>query len=59
MYDDPASLIYAECPQGTGRVIAFTSRGRTKKIIAILLIGKRFVDVPLADLKHIRAPRKK
>lgn len=53
--DDPTAPIHVDCREGRGRVVGFTSRGRTKKIVAIVLIGRKFVDVPLGDLRAVRA----
>ena len=51
-------MIYVECKEGRGRVVGWVSRGRTKKICAIVLIRKKIVAVPIEELKVVRAPKK-
>jgi hypothetical protein len=43
-----------EWKDGRGRVVGWVSRGRTKKIYAIVLVRRSFVAVPLEELKVTR-----
>jgi hypothetical protein len=43
---------------GHGRIVGWVSRGRTKKIFAIVLVRRSFVAVPIGELKLVRAPKK-
>ena len=59
MLTDPFGRIAVEFGGNRGVVVGYVSRGRTKKIVAIVICRRSFHDVPLSDLKVVRAPKKK
>lgn len=59
MLTDIHGRLAVEWKGGTGVVVGYTSRGRTKKIVAIVVSGRKLYDVPIGEISVIRSPKKR